>query len=547
METSQWNPPEQRASNKAESAARNTLKVFCRIKPIENGKYCVKARSSTTVSLLPSEGGSSYHLENYKEIHHTFRYVFDDKSTQKEVFDRVALPIVENLVHGKNGLIFAYGVTGSGKTYTMTGKPQDGGIVPRCLDVIFNSISSYQAMKYIFTPDGMNGFHMQSDTDAITALQSTQRIKESFTELSEKIPDSTKIESVKENNIYAVFITYVEIYNNGVYDLLEDVPKDPTRPNQLAQKNIREDSYHNMYVHLVTEVEVKSSEEAYEAFCKGEKRRRMATTTLNSESSRSHSIFTIKLVQAPLHGQGGICLLNRRPVCISQLSLVDLAGSERSKRTHNSGDRLRETGKINNSLMTLRKCLEIMRENQLHGANKVVPYRESKMTLLFKRFFEGEGQVEMIVCLNPGIEDHAETIQVLRFSEMTQEVQVDFALPVLRRKDNIFLKGALQKVEEICNTESGIISSDIDHNWSMNYKCQEALIKYWQTLYQDFCDNITDLQKSCLLFDQRFNSLQTALQEGTKKMNAVGNRIDRHDLEIMKLRHQVNEHLKFLQ
>jgi kinesin family protein 23 len=68
------------------------------------------------------------------------------------------------------------------------------------------------------------------------------------------------------------------------------------------------------------------------------------------------------------------------------------------------------TGNINNSLMTLRTCLEILRENQLYGANKMVPYRDSKMTLLFKNFFDGEGQVEMIVCLNPNVEDYDETI-----------------------------------------------------------------------------------------------------------------------------------------
>jgi uncharacterized membrane protein len=67
-------------------------------------------------------------------------------------------------------------------------------------------------------------------------------------------------------------------------------------------------------------------------------------------------------------------------------------------------------GNINNSLMTLRTCLEIMRENQLYGVNKMVPYRDSKMTLLFKNFFDGECQVQMIVCLNPSVEDYDETV-----------------------------------------------------------------------------------------------------------------------------------------
>jgi kinesin family protein 23 len=103
---------------------------------------CVKVISQTTVSLLPPETGSAYRAANCKEFQHTFQRVFDERSTQKEVFDQVALPLVSNLIHGKNGLLFTYGVTGSGKTFTMTGDPQNGGIMPRCLDVIFNTLDA---------------------------------------------------------------------------------------------------------------------------------------------------------------------------------------------------------------------------------------------------------------------------------------------------------------------------------------------------------------------------------------------------------------------
>ena len=101
---------------------------------------------------------------------------------------------------------------------------------------------------------------------------------------------------------------------------------------------------------------------------------------------------------------------DKRVVCVSQLSLVDLAGSERLNRTKNTGQRLREAGNINNSLMTLRSCLEILRENQLQGTNKMVPYRDSKLTHLFKNYFDGEGQVRMVVCVSPRADDYDETI-----------------------------------------------------------------------------------------------------------------------------------------
>lgn len=112
----------------------------------------------------------------------------------------------------------------------------------------------------------------------------------------------------------------------------------------LQTKLVREDARHNMYVHGVTEVEVKSATDAYAVFASGQKRKRMAQTTLNVESSRSHSVFTLRLVQAPLNERGETIVQDRKALVISQLSLVDLAGSERTNRTNNSGQRLREAG-----------------------------------------------------------------------------------------------------------------------------------------------------------------------------------------------------------
>lgn len=99
-----------------------------------------------------------------------------------------------------------------------------------------------------------------------------------------------------------------------------------------------------MYIHAVTEVEVKSPEEALEVFSRGQKRKRVAHTMLNEESSRSHSVFTIRLVQAPLDSADDYTV--KKLMTVSQLSLVDLAGSERTNRTKNTGQRLREAGKL---------------------------------------------------------------------------------------------------------------------------------------------------------------------------------------------------------
>ncbi|XP_026760019.1 kinesin-like protein KIF23 [Galleria mellonella] len=411
------------------SGDRDPVYVFCRLRPMQRDADvpCVKILSPTTVLMSPPSTALSYRNENNKTMKYTFKEVFPPETSQQEVFDKVALPLVEGLIKGKNGLLFTYGVTGSGKTFTMTGEPNNCGILPRCLNIIFKTINDYQAHKYVFKPDKMNMFDIQTEAEAMLERQQelhkfkSGRKNNSNPDLAMSSTDITKIEGLNEDNQYAVFVTYVEIYNNSVFDLLEDGP--PITKN-LPVKIIREDGSHNMYVHGVTEIEIKSADEAFDAFYLGLKRKRMAHTNLNAESSRSHSVFTIRLVQAPVDAEGEAVIQNKKFLSVSQLSLVDLAGSERTNRTKNTGQRLREAGNINKSLMTLRTCLELLRENQISGANNMVPYRESKITHLFKNFFEGEGQVRMIVCANPRAEDYDETLQVMRFAELAAEVEV---------------------------------------------------------------------------------------------------------------------------
>ncbi|XP_054572070.1 kinesin-like protein KIF23 [Eptesicus fuscus] len=316
----------------------------------------------------------------------------------------------------------------------MTGSPGEGGLLPRCLDMIFNSIGSFQAKRYVFKSNDRNSMDIQCEVDALLERQKREAIPNPKTPSSKRqidpefadminVQEFCKAE-VDEDSVYGVFVSYIEIYNNYIYDLLEEVPFDPIKPKPLQSKLLREDKNHNMYVAGCTEVEVKSTEEAFEVFWKGQKKRRIANTHLNRESSRSHSVFNIKLVQAPLDADGDNVLQEKEQITISQLSLVDLAGSERTNRTKAEGNRLREAGNINQSLMTLRTCMEVLRENQMYGTNKMVPYRDSKLTHLFKNYFDGEGKVRMIVCVNPKAEDYEESMQVMRFAEVTQEVEV---------------------------------------------------------------------------------------------------------------------------
>ncbi|KAJ7311184.1 hypothetical protein JRQ81_006792 [Phrynocephalus forsythii] len=425
------------------STLRDPVEVYCRLRPVSvpDQECCIEVIDSRTVQVHTPDGYRICRNGEYKEVQYSFKEVFGVNITQKKLFEVVAKPLVEDLINGKNGLLFTYGVTGSGKTHTMTGSPGDGGLLPRCLDMIFNSIGPFQKFLkfyYVFKLDDKNGVEMQCEVDAL--LERQKREAEAFAypktpssnkrqidpEIADMInlEDNCKVDEIEEDNVYSVFVSYVEIYNNYIYDLLDETPFDPTKPKLSQSKILREDQHHNMYVAGCIEVEVKSTEEAFEVFWRGQKKRRIANTQLNRESSRSHGVFLIKLAQAPLDIDGDNVLQGKELITLSQLSLVDLAGSERTNRTRAEGSRLREAGNINQSLMTLRTCIEALRENQTYGTNKMVPYRDSKLTHLFKNYFDGEGKVRMIVCVNPKAEDYDESLQVMRFAEITQEVEV---------------------------------------------------------------------------------------------------------------------------
>ncbi|XP_075714473.1 kinesin-like protein KIF23 isoform X2 [Rhinoderma darwinii] len=439
MKPARTKPPRRPPPKKPNSGPKDPVGVYCRVRPLSpsDQECCIEVINETTVQLHAPDGCRVNRNGEFKETQYSFKQVFGTQVTQKDLFDVVAKPLVEDQIRGKNGLLFTYGVTGSGKTHTMTGSPGQGGLLPRCLHMIFNSISGFQAKRYVFKTDDKNGIEVQNEVDALLERQrrdaqtqvltrtplSRQRPEPEFADMI-NIEDGCKIEEVDEDSVYSVFVSYIEIYNNYIYDLLEEVSIDPIKPKPPQSKILREDQNHNMYVAGCTEVEVKTTEEAFDVFWRGQKRRRIANTQLNRESSRSHSVFIIKLAQAPLDADGDNVLQEKEQVTVSQLSLVDLAGSERTNRTKAEGSRLREAGNINQSLMTLRTCIEALRENQMCGTNKMVPYRDSKLTHLFKNYFDGEGKVRMIVCVNPKADDHEESLQVMRFAEMTQEVEV---------------------------------------------------------------------------------------------------------------------------
>ncbi|NXU75432.1 KIF23 protein, partial [Oreotrochilus melanogaster] len=523
---------------------------------------------------------------------YSFKEVFGTRVVQKELFEVVAKPLVEDLIRGKNGLLFTYGVTGSGKTHTMTGSPGDGGLLPRCLDMIFNSIGPFQAKRFLLGGLG-TALHLNSAVPGgllppcpSPSLLCRRQIDPEFADMI-NVQDHCKVEEVDEDNVYSVFVSYIEIYNNYIYDLLEEVPFEPIKPKwnncntpvrngdfiPPQSKMLREDQNHNMYVTGCTEVEVKSTEEAFEVFWRGQKKRRIANTQLNRESSRSHSVFIIKLAQAPLDADGDNVLQEKEQITLSQLSLVDLAGSERTNRTRAEGNRLREAGNINQSLMTLRTCIEVLRENQMYGTNKMVPYRDSKLTHLFKNYFDGEGKVRMIVCVNPKAEDYEESLQVMRFAEMTQEVEVarpvDRALcgltPGRRFRNQAFREELSRKLEmrggpingeadEQSDTEMFVqtfpplpscelLDINDDQTLPRLIEILEKRHKLRQMLSEEFAKNVLSFKTMLQEFDSsvisKENYIQVKLSEKEKTIAGQKTELERLEKKIKTLEYKI--------
>uniref|UniRef100_A0A3P8RN89 Kinesin-like protein n=1 Tax=Amphiprion percula TaxID=161767 RepID=A0A3P8RN89_AMPPE len=531
--------------------------------------------SSATIQLHAPDGLKANRNGEYKETQYSFKKVFGINTSQIELFEDIAKPLVEDLIHCKNGLLFTYGVTGSGKTFTMTGSPGEGGLLPRSLDMLFNSIGPFQAKRFVFKPDDKNGLEIQSQVDALLERQkrdsqqsvpktpsSRQKADPEFADMISS-EEACKSESVDDDCCYSVFVSYIEIYNNYIYDLLEEAPYDPIRPKPPQSKILREDQNHNMYVAGCTEVEVKSTEEAFEVFWKGQKKRRIANTQLNRESSRSHSVFTVKLAQAPLDADGDHILQDKNQVNVSQLCLVDLAGSERTSRTRAEGSRLREAGNINQSLMTLRTCIEVLRENQMCGTNKMVPYRDSKVTHLFKNYFDGEGKVRMIVCVNPKADDYEETMLVMRFAEMTQEVEV--ARPVdrpicglaagRRYRNQAFKDELSRRLEERGGPSNGddpalmnqlieslpalpgseLVDPADDQTLPRLIEVLERRHRVRQMMAEQFNKTATSLKSMLQQFDSQHNAKDTFLHEQQSKLNEKDKLILNQRSEIERL------------
>lgn len=299
---------------------------------------------TVSVSLKRTEQGL---INNSADaIQFEFDTILHDAS-QESVFTQCAAEVCESVLAGYNGTVFAYGQTGAGKTYTMSGDAgsdyKQRGVIPRAVHHLFREM------------DVRVGKDMRAS------------------------------------------VSYLEIYNEGMYDLLADeiVPDSDL---------VVVDRDGEMEVKHLTKKKCGDEAEALRFFFAGERNRAVADHVLNKTSSRSHCVFTVHL-ESRSTGDG-----DDRTV-VSKLNLVDLAGSERVKKTHVTGKALVEATHINKSLTFLEQTV-----NALSRGDKHVAFRQSKLTSVLRDALGGNCKTTMIACTWPDEAHAEETISTCRFA-----------------------------------------------------------------------------------------------------------------------------------
>ncbi|XP_074471910.1 kinesin-like protein KIF13B isoform X3 [Sebastes fasciatus] len=284
----------------------------------------------------------------------------DDKfAGQDVVFQCLGESLLDNAFMGYNACIFAYGQTGSGKSYTMMGSAEQPGLIPRLSSSLF----------------------------------------------------SRTVQEAREGESFTVEVSYMEIYNEKVRDLL-----DPKGNRQALR--VREHKVMGPYVDGLSRLAVACYKDIESLMSEGNKSRTVAATNMNEESSRSHAVFNIILTHT---------LMDLRSETsgekVSKLSLVDLAGSERAAKTGAAGERLKEGSNINKSLSTLGLVISALAD-QGAGKNrsKFVPYRDSVLTWLLKDSLGGNSRTAMVATISPSADNYDETLSTLRYADRAKSI-----------------------------------------------------------------------------------------------------------------------------
>ncbi|XP_058062945.1 osmotic avoidance abnormal protein 3 [Anopheles bellator] len=294
-------------------------------------------------------------------------------ATTENIYSDICYSLVESVLEGYNATIFAYGQTGCGKSHTMQGTtynvaavdPNNAnniGIIPRSFEHIFEAISLANEVRYL------------------------------------------------------VLVSYLEIYNETIRDLLQPAQASSSTTGHgtpATSLSIKEIAGEGVTIQNLSLHTVHGMKECIELLEMGAKNRKVGATLMNIESSRSHSIFTISLEQMSTSVSGEGAAIKR-----GKLNLVDLAGSERQSKTGATGERLKEATKINLSLSALGNVISAL----VDGKTKHIPYRDSKLTRLLQDSLGGNTKTLMIACISPADYNYDETLSTLRYASRAKNI-----------------------------------------------------------------------------------------------------------------------------
>ena len=356
------------------------FKVYVRIRPFLPKEY-QKLRRNNSTSLITNQfqvqnnkniqilnsifivnNKTLYVLDpkhnNPQEKKYYFNKIFTEQEKNKDVFEQAIKPTINNVINGYNSTTLAYGVTGTGKTHTIFGdlalsNGEDGVAIKAC-EYLFNKLN-----KEYFSDD------------------------------------------------YEIKVSYIEIYNENVIDLLNN-------ENENISLMLIEDPNKGVYVHNVKEFIINNTNELKKLICQGNKRRTMAPTNQNKFSSRSHAILQLSLKRKTYNEKK-----NNFDIYYSKFLIVDLAGSERGGLE--KGKRREEGANINKSLFTLGSCINILSDKNRNG--KFIPYRDSKLTRLLKDSLGGNILTVMLVCVSPSGESYDESISSLNYANRAKKIK----------------------------------------------------------------------------------------------------------------------------
>ncbi|EFN84783.1 Bipolar kinesin KRP-130 [Harpegnathos saltator] len=460
------------------------IQVFARVRPINNSE---KVGKSVSVLELPSnkevvvrERPLDKHSRKF-----TFDKVFGPTSKQIDVYNAVVNPLLEEVLAGYNCTVFAYGQTGTGKTFTMEGVSNDPTL------------------------------HWQSDTSAGIIPRALSHL---FDEL--------RLLEVQE---FTVRVSFLELYNEELFDLLS--PSDDASKIRLYEDATRKGS---VIIHGLEEVTVHNKNEVYKILEKGSERRQTAATLMNAHSSRSHTVFSIT-IHIKENNMDGEELLKT-----GKLNLVDLAGSENVGRSGAVDRRAREAGNINQSLLTLGRVITALVERAPH-----IPYRESKLTRLLQESLGGRTKTSIIATVSPASINLEETLSTLDYAHRAKNIT---NRPEINQKlsKKALLKEYTEEIERLRRDLLASRERNGVYLAQDNYNEMQSLIENQSKEIEEKISHIKVLQEAMEAKEQIFNELQTKHVEQANQLQDTEELLETttHALNSTTVRLQMTEREK---